>query len=153
MVAEYRVDLIELDPIAADLDLVVDPSQKSDLAVRKESPEIAGSIQAAAFVAERIGQEPFGGEVRPVPITASDSGAADVNFASRALWNFAAMFVEDVNTHIIDGPTDRGQPLARFFRTNGSGGRDDRALGGTIVVDERKWQARAVDDDEACRRR
>jgi hypothetical protein len=56
------LDLGRLDPDSPHLDLVVDAPQQLELAVRAETPEVAGAQQAATgYNRERVGQETLGG--------------------------------------------------------------------------------------------
>ena len=45
---QHARDFVRFDPVAADLDLVVDPPQKSELAVRQQAGQVAGLVQPAA---------------------------------------------------------------------------------------------------------
>jgi len=51
-----RFDLAQLDTKAADLDLVIEPPEELNAAIRSESNQITGAVEArAALTAERIG--------------------------------------------------------------------------------------------------
>ena len=56
--AQHALDLAELDAVAADLDLVVEPAEEDQRAVRPAARLVAGAVQACAGpLAERIGDE------------------------------------------------------------------------------------------------
>ena len=81
MRGERRLDLAELDAEAAHLDLVVDPAEELELAVRPVAREVAGAVEALARRAERVGHEALGGQLRPVEVAAGEAGAAQAELA------------------------------------------------------------------------
>src|ERR1700736_72990 len=142
MFVENGIDFIELDAITANLDLVINSSQEGDLAIRKKPPEVSRSIQPGTFLVEGVGNKPLRGEVRSIPITTSHAGAANVNFSGSPSRNFTALFVHDVNADVIDGQSNRRQAITGFLGADHTGCRYNCALGRTVVVDQRKREAR-----------
>ena len=55
---ERRLDLPQLDPVAADLDLVVGAAEELEAAVRQQAGAVAGAVQPRSGEGgERIGDE------------------------------------------------------------------------------------------------
>ena len=80
---ELRLDLAELDPEAADLDLVVDAAVEGDVARLVEADGIAGAVQdrVAAVGREGIGDELLGRQLRALEVALGDAGTADEKLA------------------------------------------------------------------------
>ena len=102
---EPRLDLAELDAVAAYLDLVVEAAEELQRAIGAAADEIAGPIQAP--LAERILNEALGRQLGSLPVAADDALAADVQLAGEADWREAAVLVEDVQRRVGDGEADR----------------------------------------------
>src|SRR6185295_3006859 len=84
MAREDGLDLAELDPEAADLDLVIDPPEHLDPAGRHEAPEIARAIEPISGAAREVGDETRGGQLGPPEVAAGQAGAADADLAGHA---------------------------------------------------------------------
>src|SRR6478609_7935126 len=85
MVGKRVLDLLELDTVAADLDLMVGATEAFDRAVGAAAGEVAGPVQPAACLArERIGQEAPPVLRGIVDIAAAYTGAADAKLAGHA---------------------------------------------------------------------
>src|ERR1019366_9739226 len=76
---DRHLDLAELDPEAADLHLVVDPAAEVQPAVGQAPRQIAGAVEAT--LAERVLDEPLGGQLGPVQIAACDPCSADAQLS------------------------------------------------------------------------
>ena len=60
MLAQYRFDLAEFDPVTANLDLVVGATEKFDVAVRQVAREVTGPVKPRPrVIAKRIRNELF----------------------------------------------------------------------------------------------
>ncbi len=71
MAVQGGFDLSQLDAEAAHLDLLVDPPQKLEIAVRPQAGQITGSVHpASGLLCERIGSELFCGQPGPVQVAA-----------------------------------------------------------------------------------
>ena len=83
---EQRLDLARLDAMAAQFDLVVGAAQEIDIAVRQETCQIAGAVQA--LIAEgRNRNEALSGQLGPLPVAARHAVAADEELADLARRN------------------------------------------------------------------
>ena len=135
---QHRLDLPRLDAEAADLDLVVDTAEVLDISVGQIAGQVAGTVEALARnTAERVGDEPLGGQLRPPEITARHPGATDVGLAGHADRHRVAVPVEEVEPQVGQGVADRA---ARGLGEVGAGerpvGRVDRGLGDAVHVDQ-----------------
>ena len=156
-VHELRLDLAELDPEAADLDLVVDAAVEGDVARLVEADGIAGAVQdrVAAVGREGIGDELLGRQLRALEVALGDAGTADEKLALNARRQEIEALVDHIGAVVRDRPPDRhglaGAQLA--------GGRDDRRLGRAVGVeeppaglrpagDERRRQRLAAEEDQ-----
>ena len=73
--SENGFDLAQLDPIAAELDLVIDAAEVLELAVLEPAGEVAAPVEPAAGGAVRVGKEAFRGQLVTVEVAAGDTGA------------------------------------------------------------------------------
>ncbi|CAM5486436.1 hypothetical protein SGRIM128S_07472 [Streptomyces griseomycini] len=127
-------DLARLDAEAADLHLVVGPAEVLQVAVGVPAGQVAGAVHALAGLPERAGHEALGGQGRPVPVTAGESGAGDVQLAGGADGHGAQAGVEHVGAGVGDGAAD-GRGAGPGLGVAGHRvGRDDVGLGGPVVV-------------------
>src|SRR5262249_32696377 len=79
-----RLDLAELDPVAADLDLEVGAAEELEGPVGPVPREVAGAIEAPAPAGEGIGDEALGRELGPAEGAVGRAVAAGVELARRA---------------------------------------------------------------------
>ncbi len=79
----YRgFDFARFDAVAANLDLLVDAAEVFEVAVLVAPGQVPAAVREP--VVERIGQEPFRGQVGPVEVTGGDAGTGDVELAGHA---------------------------------------------------------------------
>ena len=79
MGSQRRLDFTQFNTKAPDLDLMIEPAEEFEVAVRPIARQVAGFIKAGAwFAAEGIGDELLGGEFGAVQISASEARAANV---------------------------------------------------------------------------
>ena len=102
------VDLARFDPEAADAQLIVEPSEEFELAVRPHPHPVTGPVAPSPPVL----QEALGRELGPVEIPATDSHAADHQLTDLALFDRLQVFVDDFGHGPADGGADRWQSLA-----------------------------------------
>jgi hypothetical protein len=133
---QRRLDLPELDPEAADLDLVVDPAQAFQAAVGPPAGQVAGAVEAAAGgLAEGVGQEPLGRQAGAIEVAARHPGAADVQLAGDADGHRAQAGVQHVHLRVGDRPADRHRALAGL---DPRGRRPDGRLRRPVQVPQRR---------------
>src|SRR6185436_7457325 len=125
---ELALDLAELHPVAAELDLVVAPAEELDLSLGRHPPEVSGAVQAgAAHSGEGIG--PVGGRrlLRISGIAAGDSDASDVQVAHHARGDQLEMAVEHPERVVVDRPAvGDALPAARARLVDRLDGMPDR---------------------------
>src|SRR5690606_27544417 len=108
VLAEARLDLPQLDAVAADLDLVVQPAEKLDGAVLSPVGEVARAVEASTVLpGEGVGHEPFRSEVGPADVPTCDLYAADAQLAGYADGCLEAMRVQDMDPRVGDRSADR----------------------------------------------
>jgi len=131
-------DLCQLDAIAPDLDLVVEPAEVLDVAVGEPAGLVAGAVETGiGIVADGIEQEPFGGELGPVPVTAGDLDAADPQLPGHTDGNRLPPAVEDMQLGIGNGQADRDAVGGGDGLGDPPAGDIDGGLGGTIEIEQR----------------
>src|SRR5258708_1811651 len=75
VLTEQRFDLVGLDAETADLDLVVNPSQKHQLTIGPQPRQVASAVHPSARSgAEWVGHEAAGGQLGASEVTAGDTG-------------------------------------------------------------------------------
>src|SRR3990170_262421 len=105
---EHRLDLPKLDPVTTNLHLVVDPPEEFDVAVWQKATEVAGFVKTRArFSAERIGNKPLSGKLRPIEVAPRQTAATDVEFALNADGDWIQMSVQHVELGVCNRAADR----------------------------------------------
>ncbi|CAJ3786961.1 Uncharacterised protein [Burkholderia pseudomallei] len=150
-------DLVELDAIAANLDLLIGAAEEFEHPVARPAREVACHVDAPAR-RERVRQEPLGGQLVAIQVAARDAVAGDIQVARHPDRHRPHPFVEHVDAHVAERAPDR-HPAVRDRRgvrvTGGEHGRLGRAVhvvdrGGTQcmprIVRERARQLLADDE-------
>jgi hypothetical protein len=133
---QVRRDLAQLDAVAANLDLLVDPAQVLQLAGGQPAHQVTGAVAA---LARRPADEPLVGQLRPVEVPAGQPGAADVQLARDPDRHRRAMLVEHVAAQVRQRPPDRGRHPAVQVGPRDPAVRDvHRGLGDAVHVDQRR---------------
>ncbi|GAA2635084.1 hypothetical protein GCM10010307_30950 [Streptomyces vastus] len=130
--AQYGLDLAGFDAEAADLHLGVGPAEELEAPVGLPAHQVAGAVQPLAGRPERVGDEPFGRQVRPPQVAAGQARAAEVELARHARRDGLQPGVEDVGASPGVGDTDRhdgaGGGVGIAEAEGGVGGRLGRAV-------------------------
>src|SRR5438034_1589 len=86
------LDLLQLDAVAADLHLRVDPAAEQEIAVGVTANEVAGAVETVILVHEEL----LGVEIGAVQIALERyARTADTQFALDAVVNRAQRFIND----------------------------------------------------------
>ncbi|KGD55887.1 hypothetical protein DP43_6458 [Burkholderia pseudomallei] len=126
MRAQRRIDLRQLDPITANLHLVVLPAEKFERTVGATAAEVARAIQPPPV---RVAHEALGGTRRIVRIAGRQPDAADVDLAAHAGRTRPAERVEHVHRLPGQRAAVRNAREPRVFRPDRMLDRPDRRLG------------------------
>src|SRR6185312_4688765 len=106
-----RFHLAQLDPDATDLDLMIDATHEIEIASRREADEVAGTIEPLARSrGEGMRYEPFGRQVGPAAVAASEADTAHQKLSGHTHWRRQTRRIEDEDLHVLDG-TAGEQPL------------------------------------------
>src|SRR5439155_23145497 len=90
-------DLFQLDAEAANLDLIVGPSQKLNISIGAIADEIAGLVELLALeVAERIGNEFFGAKLGPLDVTTRHASASKMQLSGHADRNRLEELIQNI---------------------------------------------------------
>ncbi len=84
VLGEHGLDLAELDPHAAQLDLVVVAAEELEHAVPGPAREVTGAVHPCPGRSVRVGDEALGGQARPAEVAARELHAGDVQRARDA---------------------------------------------------------------------
>ena len=85
MTAQSRLDLAQLDTVAAQLDLLVRASQIHDAPVGQPARQVARVVHACTRRTERTRQETLRRQARTVQIATRQASAGEVHFARHAI--------------------------------------------------------------------
>ena len=133
--AQRRLHFRELDPVPADLDLVVEPTEHLDRAVRQPPRAVAGAVQPPAGRPERIGHEPVRGRRRIAEVAARDGDAADGELADDADRQGREPLVDDVELRVRDRRPDRYPRPLEVAGLDAAEGDADARLRRTVLVE------------------
>src|SRR5690348_9424624 len=108
MPRQRGLDLLRLDPEAANLELVVETTEEAKLAVAGPHGAVAGPVQRVPPRRRKtVAHEAFCGQLRVVVIAAGDARAADVELARDSRGGKVERRIEDVCLHVANRSTDR----------------------------------------------
>ena len=101
-------DFRRLDAVPENLNLFVGAAEIGDVAVWQIARQVTGAIKASAlFVAKRIANESFCGQVRAIAIAARHVHSPNVKFACLSRRNLTKIFIENkyfaVGNWLADG--------------------------------------------------
>ena len=145
MLAQDRLDLPQFDPETVDLDLVVHPAEKLDVAVGRVTGQIAGLVETSAgIIAERIWNEACSRQSGTVQVATGDPRATDVQLPRHTDRRWLQVPVQDVELRVDDRTADGH----RAFYVPGPGGLVDATphdrLRRTIFVDQHRVRGRVL---------
>jgi hypothetical protein len=109
MPIEQRLDLTQLDAVAAHLDLEVGPTAELHDAVGQQTNHVTGRIHATESVSI---DESVCGELGSIVVAASDTRTPDVQFAVTSRREWLAEVVENRDGGVCNGATDRHRAVA-----------------------------------------
>ena len=107
MVAQRLFDLARLDPVAADLQLLVQAAQVGQPAIRAPASEVAGAVDRARHLQQRAGHEGRGGLVRLAPVPFADADTRHADFPDRTQRHQLPPDVQQHQLQVRQRPADR----------------------------------------------
>src|SRR5580700_5095500 len=141
MPVQGRSNFARFNAISADLDLCIDPSQKFNLAVRKNASQIARAVKTRACgLIEMIRYKFLRRQFRQIQISASDTGASDQQFARSAVGYAIQVLIYNMDLSVVDSSSNGGEHFGLASRTNFSRSCNHRTLRGTVIVNQGKGQ-------------
>ena len=115
MLHQHRLDLPRFNPKSGNLDLVVNASQEFKIAVRHVADKIARLIELSGGLRpgrlERVGDKTLLGEFRPIPITARDAVAPDIELTFLADGDRLEVGIKHVELRVGNRPANGDWPL------------------------------------------
>ncbi len=133
---QHGLDLAQLDPESAELDLLVRPPEEIECPVRVPTSEVARAVHSRPSVAERIGEEPVGGHPRPTMVATRDSEPRGPEFTDYSHDARRELRVQHVGSGPRSREADGNTPLRRVLGDDDSVRRDHRVLRRAVGVDE-----------------
>ena len=132
------LDLAQLDPEAAELDLRVAPAQELHHAVGAPPAEISGAVHPFARSATGPGHEPGGGRAGLVQVAVGQAGAADVELAGPSRGHRAEVGVQDLHLLAQGVAAHRDRAALGVGDRHLVGGGGDHGLHRSVPVDQTK---------------
>src|SRR5262245_21944613 len=97
----------QFDPVAADLDLIVNPSQELNVAARQVTREVAGAIQPSIGLRTKgIGVKARCRQIGAVKIASRHSEAANNELTWHPDGSRLASAVKDIDVRVRQGPAE-----------------------------------------------
>src|ERR1700712_1701485 len=106
MLHKPRLDLAKLDPIAADLHLMIETAQKFQIAVRQIPHKVTGPVQPIA-VPKRVRDKPLSRQTRTAQVTPRQSIAANVQLTGYSNRHRMQVIIQHVNPRVRYRTPDR----------------------------------------------
>src|SRR4030095_8262141 len=137
MLRQNGFNFTRLDAKSPNLHLVVDASDEFQSGIRQPTRQIACSVHARAGALERIWKKFLGRQIRSTEVSASQSGATGVEFATNTRRNRIQRRIENIHIGVCDrsangyGLTCNEVLLCHSMATGKSG-----VLSGPITIDE-----------------
>src|SRR5262245_452274 len=114
MLSENRFDLVKFNPISPDLNLIICPADKFDVAVLQITPKIAGLVETTLRIsAERIAHKLLICQFRLVQVTSGQPVPSNVELSRYSNGHRLVRSVQDINPRISNRPAD-GNCIDRF---------------------------------------
>jgi hypothetical protein len=104
---ERHLDLPQLNAMAADLDLMINPTEKLEVAIWEIARQIPSLIEARSRLgAKGMREKSCRGEFGSVEIPLGQAGPPDIEFPGHANGYRLAVAVEHIDLRVGDGTTD-----------------------------------------------
>src|SRR5437762_1112616 len=135
MLRQCGFNLTQLDAMAAHLHLLIDAPEKINLSVSQVASTVAGAIEPCAGCGgERIGNESFSSEFRPLEVAARQTVTADEQFTGNTDRHGLQAGVEHKALRVGDGPSNLDDTVSGSLHLLERG--PDGGLSWTVEVPE-----------------
>src|SRR5688572_1010350 len=134
MLSQHGFDFLEFNAEAANLNLMIDPPEVLNGAVRKKACEITGAIDAIAG-SKRIIQKLLCRQLRAIVVTACDSDTSDEQFARDENRRGFQSVIQNIHLCVRDRFADRNEAQFRIAIAFPVG-HLDRGFGWAVEVQE-----------------
>src|SRR5580692_9589889 len=120
MKSQNGLDLAKFNAIAANLDLMIEPTKKLHSPIWQLPDTVASPVHACSgSIAEWIGQESVAGQLRPIQIAESHTVSADVKLARHSNWDGLAVAVQHVKRRVGDRRANQNRLIPHDPRDRG----------------------------------
>src|SRR5215210_7344126 len=136
MPPERRLDLPQLDPVAADLHLLIAADKELELAVAQRAHEVTRTIEPVARRTPGIGYETQSCQIGLREIAARHSATADEQLTGDAGRYREQVAVKDVEPRVGDRASDGDRPGRFAVRIRFVGAAADHGLRRSVLVDD-----------------
>src|SRR5205085_2043693 len=119
MLAQIGFDFAQLNPVSAQLDLIIQTAQIFNRAIRAPARQVSSSIQPLPYpTGERIRNKLFCRKFCALPVAASQPNSADVQFPADSWRHWLEMIVKNIKLRVGDGLANGNtRPLLRLPAT------------------------------------
>ena len=128
---QHVLDLAEIDAVAADLDLVVGPTEVDDLAGGVNPAQVARAVEASAARRQRVAHEPVGRLLRQTHVADRHARPADADLPDLAVGHPPLLLVQQHDRVRRQRPPDRHRLAGHQLAP----GRGDGGFGRAIRVE------------------
>src|SRR5262249_51488115 len=128
---QLDLDFSELNPIAANLNLVIDATEEFEIAIASNPRDVPRPVKAPAWLI-RVGDKTPSGKIRTVVVSTRQALAADVELAGFAVRNLPELLVEKADVRSCNWLSD----CRRVPRDSVREGRVDGTLRRSIEVND-----------------
>jgi hypothetical protein len=144
MSLEGRLDLPQLNAIAADLDLMIHTTEKLEVAIWKVTRQISGLIEARSRLgAKRMREKCGSSQRRTVEVPAGQAGTPDIEFPGYANGHGLAVAVEHIDLRVGNRTPNGHAYRNRALTIDLIAGDIGSIFGGPIQIDQATvWHAR-----------
>ena len=104
---ERRLDLSQLDAEAADLDLMIEPAEVVEAAVRQPADEVSRAVEPLAWPTGGIGHEAFRGQLRPSQVATGEAGPAQAQLPGHPHRHRPEPPVQQMRPRVVERPADQ----------------------------------------------
>ncbi len=152
MLTQHMGDFARLDPVAANLDLIVRPADEHDRTVGAPACAVAAAIEPLTTAA-RVRHETLGRQARPPKVATRHAGAAQIQFTFDTGRDGFELRVENLRIRVRQRPADRHFGGKAVFSDLGGQHADGGLRRAVVVENPAAGLERTNPLDQRCRQR